>query len=129
MAASILVALLLAALPAGEPGEAPSPFALPRITETLPCVGPDDEIVVCGRRPVIEPWRIPPALREAPLLSRNYSWSARARDEREAGRYGGPPVGPGSFSRSRQVECEWRAERQEIAGLMIDCTQRRVTAE
>jgi hypothetical protein len=120
---------LFAVLAAGAPATAPAPSTLPRIIDTLPCVGPAEEVVVCGRRPAIEPYRIPPALREGPLVSRNYSWSARARDEREADRYSGPPVGAGSFARSRQAECEWRAERQEIAGLMIDCTQRRTTAE
>lgn len=126
MAGGRLAILLLATLAAADPVEPP---ALPRAIDQLPCSAPGEDIVVCGRRPRTEPYRIPTPLREAPLVSRNYSWSARARDAREADRYSGPPVGAGSFARSRQTECEWRAERQEIAGLMIDCTQRRTTAE
>ena len=126
MAGTGLAILLLAILATTDPVEPP---ALPRAIDQLPCSAPGEEIVVCGRRSRTEPYRIPMTLREAPLTARNYSWSARARDAREADRYSGPPVGAGSFARSRQTECEWRAERQEIAGLMIDCTQRRVTAE
>jgi hypothetical protein len=126
VAGTSLAILLLATLPTADPVE---PSTLPRAIDQLPCSAPGEEIVVCGRRSRTEPYRIPMTLREVPLTARNYSWSARARDAREADRYNGPPVGAGSFARSRQTECEWRAERQEIAGLMIDCTQRRVTAE
>ena len=126
MAGPGLAVLLLAMIATADPAEPP---AIPRSIDELPCGAPGEEIVVCGRRSRTEPYRIPAPLREQPLMSRNYSWSARARDAREADRYSGPPVGAGSFARSRQTECEWRAERQEIAGLMIDCTQRRTTAE
>ena len=97
---------------------------LPPVTNALPCAGPADEIIVCGRRP-IERYRIPVELREEPLIARNYSWSARARDEREAARYDGQTIGPtGWLNHSREVDCQWRAERMELAGLMPDCTQR-----
>lgn len=130
MAGPGLAILLLVALAGGDPATPAPPLALPRAIDQLPCLGPEEEIVVCGRRLRIEPYRIPSTLREEPLTARNYSWSARARDAREADRYDGQAVGPGgAFRHSRQVECEWRAERQEIAGLMIDCTQRRTTAE
>src|ERR1700712_2039531 len=105
-------ALLLLAALTGAPAEAP----LPRALDALPCFGPGAEIIVCGRRSgTPEPYRLPAPFREAPLESRNYSWSARARDEREAGRYDSQAVGPGgAFTRQRQTECEWRAERQAI---------------
>jgi hypothetical protein len=115
--------LLLALLGAADPAEAADPVALPRIA--LPCQGPEDEIVVCGRRSVTEPYRIPAQLRDQPLASEHYSWSARSRDERETARYGNQAVGPGGvFDRSWQVDCEWRAERQALAGQMMDCAQR-----
>ena len=119
--ASLLLALFLSQ----DTGGASAPEELPRIVDSLPCRGPGEEIVVCGRRPRTEQYRIPVELREEPLTARNYSWAARARDEREAARYDGQAIGPaGAFSRSRQVDCEWRAERMEIAGQMIDCSQR-----
>lgn len=97
--------------------------ALPGITSSLPCEGPAGEIVVCGRRPGGDRYRIPAELRERPLEARNYSWAARARDEREAGRYEDQVTGPGgAFNRSRQRDCEWRAERQQLTGRPIDCS-------
>lgn len=58
------------------------------------------------------------------MTTRNYSWAARARDEREAGRYEDQVTGPGgAFNRSRQTDCEWRAERQQLTGRQIDCSQ------
>ena len=115
--------LLLAALGSVQLAGPSAPAALPRIADGLPCRGPDDEIIVCGRRPIEEPYRIPSALRERPLESRNYSWAARARDEREAARYEDQVTGPGgTFNRSRQRDCEWRAERQQLTGRPIDCS-------
>lgn len=120
-----LMVLYVAAQAGAAPAGTIAPIELPRVTGSLPCIGPDAEIVVCGRRPGLERYRIPPELREEPLISRNYSWSGRARDEREADRYGSLTVGPGgAFDRSRQVDCEWRAERQQIAGLAPDCSER-----
>jgi hypothetical protein len=117
MAAGNLIVLLAAAQ------ATPAPEALPRIIESIPCRGPVEEIVVCGRRPPVELYRIPPELRMQPLELPNYSWAGRARDEREADRFDGQAVGPGGvFLHSRQVDCGWRAERQEIAGTMIDCS-------
>ena len=112
--------LLLALSLSQDPGDA----ALPRITDSLRCQGPAEEIVVCGRRPGIERYRIPVELREEPLTSRNYSWSARARDEREGARYEDQVTGPGgAFNRSRQTDCQWRAERQQLTGRQVDCAQ------
>ena len=98
---------------------------LPRLIDTLPCEGPVGEIVVCGRRPGGERFRIPPELRASPPSSRNHSWAARARDEREASRYEDQVTGPGAaFNRARQRDCEWRAERQQLTGRQIDCSRR-----
>jgi len=122
--------LLLAALLPADPVEPGEPVPTPRIIDTLPCGNPGEEIVVCGRRQRTEPYRIPVELRQEPLTSRNYSWAARARDEREADRYDGQAVGPSGFlNHSKQVVCQWRAERQELAGQMIDCAQRVRPAE
>ena len=116
--------LLLAALLSAGAGEPPASGGLPRIIDLLPCLGPADEIVVCGRRPTTERYRIPAELRQAPMTTRNYSWAARARDELEAGRYEDQVTGPGgAFNRSRQRDCEWRAERQQLTGRQIDCSQ------
>ena len=116
-------ALLLALLPFADPA-ASSPLALPRITDTLPCSGPAEEIVVCGRRPRTERYRIPVELRERPLTAQDYAWATRARDEREAGRYEDQVSGPGAaYNRSRQVDCQWRAERQQLNGRQVDCSQ------
>ena len=118
-------ALLLFALSlAGEPGGPSAAAELPRITDTLPCRGAGDEVVVCGRRSTVERYRIPVELRQEPLTSRNYSWAARARDEREAARYEDQVTGSsGAFNRSRQTDCQWRAERQQLTGRLIDCAQ------
>ena len=98
--------------------------ALPRIMDSLPCEGPVGEIVVCGRRPGSDRFRIPAELRVEPLLPRNYSWAARARDAREGARYEDQVTGPGgAFNRSRQTDCEWRAERQQLTGQQIDCSR------
>jgi len=111
--------LLLALLLAQDSGQ-----ALPGLIGSLPCEGPVGEIVVCGRRAPVDRYRIPVELRQRTLESRNYSWAARARDEREAARYEDQVTGPGgALHRSRQRDCEWRAERQQLTGRQIDCSQ------
>jgi hypothetical protein len=109
----------LAAQQAGE-------IQLPRLTDPPACdEGPDGEVIVCGRRRPDERYRIRPELREDRTNPVNPSWSARARDDRETARYGSQAVGPaGAFSRSREVDCQWRAERQQIAGHPPDCTRK-----
>jgi hypothetical protein len=118
--------LLLSASLDQNPSSAQATPPLPGLIETLPCAGPGDEIVVCGRRSRrTDTYRIPEGLREGPLTTEHYAWSARARDELEADRYGGQAVGPAGFFRnSRQTYCEWKAARQEINGQMIDCSER-----
>ena len=109
---------------AAQPGVEP---AMPRIVEDRDCDQGDgaDDIIVCGRRAPSDRYRIPPELREDRTNPVNPSWAARARDGREIGRSDGQTVGPaGAFKHSLEVECRWRAERQQIAGHPPDCTRR-----
>jgi|GEM_PF-5504407 len=47
------------------------------------------------------------------------------RDDRAIGRYDAQTVGPsGAFKHSLRVNCQWRAERQQINGHAPDCTRR-----
>jgi hypothetical protein len=69
-----------------------------------PCPrSPDGEIVVCGRRPNQERYRIPQALRDDATADdpENVSWAARAQSLEYVGRTGiqsCSPVGPGGNS-------------------------------
>ena len=120
---SLDLILTLAAAIQGVASVPSAMIASPRVIDRLPCQGLDDEIVVCARRRETEPYRIPARLRQEPLTSPHYSWTARARDEQSAAAYDNQIVGPGAaFNRSRQTDCAWRAERLELAGRMIDCT-------
>lgn len=124
-----LVILAIAAMAAAGSRAAPADeeLKLPLDLDAVGCdPGPgDDDITVCGRRRPSERYRIPPELREDRTNPVNPSWSARARDARETGRYDGQTVGPGgAFKHSLETECRWRAERQQIAGHPPDCTRR-----
>lgn len=114
-----VVAGWLAAQPAVE-------LKAPRVTDPPACdEGSEAEVVVCGRRRPADRYRIPPELREDRTNPVNPSWSARARDDRETSRYESQTVGPaGAFRRSLEVDCRWRAERQQIAGHPPDCTRK-----
>lgn len=104
-----------------------APLRIPTILDPNACdrTGPDADAVVCGRRTAPDRYRIPPALREDRTNPVNPSWSARARDERELGRFDGQTIGPsGAFKSSLQTACEWYAERQMLAGHPPDCTRR-----
>jgi len=112
----------LALLGAGA-GAAQRPIELPRVTDSLPCEGEGEDVVVCARRVPRQPYRLDPQFREPPLDQRSYSWGARVRDERSIARFEDQVTGPSAASnRNRQTDCQWRAERQEIAGQMPDCT-------
>lgn len=81
------------------------------------------EVVVCGRRRGESPFRLPREFRER-ADEGGSSWSAQTRDAIETGRYESQTVGPGGAAqRSRQTDCEWRAERQRLRGEQIDCTR------
>ena len=101
-------------------------LAAPSIVQDRECDrgAGEDDITVCGRRPT-DRYRIPPELREDRTNPVNPSWAARARDGREIGRFEGQTVGPGgAIKHSLEVECRWRAERQQIAGHPPDCTRK-----
>jgi hypothetical protein len=105
--------------------QSPPELKTPRLAD-LPCVsGADDEVVVCGQRLPGERYRIPPELQVDRTNPLNPSWSARARDDRELDRLGNQTTGlSGNYSRWQAIECQWRAERQQIAGHPPDCTRR-----
>lgn len=101
-------------------------LAMPRIVAEEKCErgSPEAEIVVCGRSNRDKSYRIPEELREQPALDRrDASWATRARDERSLQRYSDQMVGSGGYlQHSRQIDCEWRMERQAIEGKPLDCT-------
>lgn len=124
-----LVVLAIAASAAAGSRAAPSGEALrlPPNLDALRCDpgSGDDDITVCGRRRPGDRFRIPPELREDRTNPVNPSWSARARDERETGRYDGQAVGPaGAFGDWTEMVCQWRSERHQLAGHPPDCTRR-----
>lgn len=124
-----LVIVAIAAMAAAGSRAPPSGEALrlPPNLDALDCDSRSggDDITVCGRRRPSERYRIPPELRDDRTNPVNPSWSARARDSRETGRYDGQTVGPGgALKHSMETECRWRAERQQIAGHPPDCTRR-----
>jgi hypothetical protein len=119
----------MASLAAAAPSAAQrrGDLRIPRITDLSECErgASDGDVTVCGRRRAPDRYRIPPELREDRTNPVNPSWAARARDERETGRYEGQAVGPGGALRqSLETECRWRAERQQLAGHPPDCTRR-----
>jgi hypothetical protein len=98
--AALLAVLAVAPAPA-QPGE--------RITRVIvygsdPCPrGTDDEVVICGRRPENQRFRIPEELREGALDPdpENQSWAVRATSLEYVGRTGTQScstVGPGGFT-------------------------------
>jgi len=119
----------MALLTAAAPGAAqrPEDLRMPPITDLSECERgeTDGDVTVCGRRRAPDRYRIPPELRQDRTNPVNPSWSARARDERETGRYDSQAVGPaGALRQSLETECRWRAERQQLAGHPPDCTRR-----
>jgi len=119
--------VLLAAASTASLGAQPPPAELQPLRVTGPPSCDDSsetDAVVCGRRPG-ERYRIAPELRADRTNPVNPSWAARARDEREIARFDGQAVGlTGIYRRSQEIECRWRAERQQIAGHPPDCTRR-----
>ena len=69
---------------------------------TDPCPrSTDDEIVVCARKPEVERYRIPEALRQGGSLQSRQAWAARAKSFETVGRTGinsCSPVGPGGWT-------------------------------
>ncbi len=81
------------------------------------------EVVVCGRRRGESPYRLPRDFRERPDEA-GTSWGAQARDAIETDRYENQTVGPGgALQRSRQTDCQWRAERQQLQGEQVNCSR------
>jgi hypothetical protein len=96
-------ALAGAALPADAQNRASRSDRITRVVVfgSDPCPrGADGDIVICGRRPSQERYRIPQALRDDATADdpENVSWAAQAQSLEYAGRTGiqsCSPVGPG----------------------------------
>jgi hypothetical protein len=81
------------------------------------------DVVVCGRRRGESPFRLPTQFRNRPD-EQGQSWSSNATNLRETERYENQMVGVGGASaRSRETDCRWRAERQQLRGEQIDCSR------
>jgi hypothetical protein len=112
---------LLAAAPATAQAPAATRAAEPKISTMIvygddPCPpSTDDTIIVCGRQPEKERYRIPEALRGNPNDPTNQAWATRAQALEYAGRGGigscsttGPGGASGCFN---QIVRQARAER------------------
>lgn len=86
-----------------------------------PCPrGPDGEIVICGRRPERERYRIPEALRNAPATdTENMSWAVKAESLEYVGHTGiqscstvGPGGSTGCWTQLMQQARKERAQPQ-----------------
>ncbi len=84
--------LALAAVALGAAAPVPPPPPAPRMATTTvfgndPCpAAPKDEIVVCGRLPESERYRIPKKLRKNRVARTDQSWSSRVATLDEAAR-------------------------------------------
>jgi len=118
---------LLAAAPAGAQAPAASRSAEPKISTMIvygddPCPpSTDDTIIVCGRQPEKERFRIPEALRGNPNDPTNQAWATRSQALEYAGRGGigscsttGPGGASGCFN---QIVRQARAERGADPGV------------
>lgn len=115
-------ALALAALAGLPAASAQSNEKVSRVIVygTDPCPrGTDGDIVVCGRRPETERYRIPEELREKSDSPENESWAVRAQSLEYVGRTGiqsCSTVGPGGFTGCwDQMVRAWRADRAAAA--------------
>jgi hypothetical protein len=79
--------------------------------------GSGDEVVICGRRPENERYRIPEELREPSDNPENESWAVRAQSLEYVGRTGTQScstVGPGGFTGCwEQMMRQAREERRQ----------------
>lgn len=79
--------------------------------------GTGDEVVICGRRPESERYRIPEQLREPSDHPENESWAIRAQSLEYVGRTGTQScstVGPGGFTGCwEQMMRQAREERRQ----------------
>lgn len=93
-------------------------------SDPCPTTGPDNEVVVCARRPEEERYRIPRRIREAQPIET--SWASRVEGLEEEGRQARPNscsvVGSNGFTGCsaamiRQWDAERRARRAAEAGV------------
>lgn len=118
---SKLAALALTLLSATAPARAEPPERERHVivygNDTCPAPETEDEIVVCGRQPEEERYRIPRELRRNPDDRRETGWGAAALDLDDAQRWTRPngcsPVGSnGQTGCSQDMIRQWYAERR-----------------
>ena len=123
MKAALFALTLLVVPPLAAPAAAQSGERIKRVIvygrEACPR-GTGDEIVICGRRPESERYRIPEELREPSDNPENESWAVRARSLEYVGRTGTQScstVGPGGFTGCwEQMMRQAREERRQAGG-------------
>jgi hypothetical protein len=117
---TVLIAAVLSAGPAlaqAPAGDAPKRVVNVTVYGSEPCPkGSSGEIIVCGRRPDNERYRIPKELRKREQKPSETSWAARAAGLEEASRSTMPgscsPVGAwGQTGCFQQMLRQWNAAR------------------
>lgn len=122
---SAFVIMVMQPAQIGPPVPPPPPVRRRECSDQPPAEG--EEIVVCGEvYDENSPYRVPQQFRN----QRTHddvaaSWTSRVNDEESVQRFSSQNVGAGGASQhSRQVDCQWRAARQEAQGRRPDCGAR-----
>jgi hypothetical protein len=122
MAPLPIVMLMLAAV---QPVRSAPPLQVPIVPPERDCSPAEDpdEIVVCGESSEDSPYRVPQQFRnQRSDADRDASWDARIRDQEALERFSNQTDGPfGVYRQSRELDCQWRAARQELRGERPDC--------
>jgi hypothetical protein len=119
-----LLPIAMSMLATLQPAEGP-PLQVPIVPPERDCRPAEDpdEIVVCGDSSENSPYRIPHQFRDQRSDNDAHaSWDARVRDQEALERFSDQADGPfGVYRQSREVDCQWRAARQELRGERPDC--------
>ena len=85
----------------------------------------NDEVVVCGQSQENSPYRVPKQFRGIETHDdADASHAARQSDMAAVERHGSQNVGQfGYLQKSREIDCQWRAERQVARGERPDCNR------
>ena len=122
MALLPIAILMLAAV---QPAAGSPPLQRPIVPPERDCRQAEDpdEIVVCGESSEDSPYRIPRQFRnQRSDNDADASWDARFRDQESLQRFSNQTDGPfGVYRQSRELDCQWRAARQELRGERPDC--------
>ena len=90
-----------------------------------PAPAGSQEVVVCGQSQENSPYRVPKQFRGIETHDdADASHAARQQDMAAVERYGSQNVGQfGYLQKSREIDCQWRAERQVARGERPDCNR------